>query len=122
MGDELKLSVTVKEHGRSLHRISEWLSAVSHSVSPAPRRDLAKGGHISAKSVLRVALGIVFVISGVAKMRDIYGFSNIVSGYGILPDSLVVPVSIIIPFAEFISALILMDNYHMKVSSFVLLG
>jgi len=75
------------------------------------------GTGISVRFVLRVISGIVFVVSGAAKMWDIYGFSNVVRGYGILPESLVVPVSIIIPFAEFVLGTMLLMNFYSRTAS-----
>ena len=75
------------------------------------------GTGILVRFVLRVILGIVFIVSGAAKMWDIYGFSNVVRGYGILPESLVVPVSIIIPFAEFVLGTMLLMNFYSRTAS-----
>jgi uncharacterized membrane protein YphA (DoxX/SURF4 family) len=78
------------------------------------------GTGISVRFVLRVISGIVFIVSGAAKMWDIYGFSNVVRGYGILPESLVVPVSIIIPFAEFVLGTTLLMNFYSRAASLLL--
>ncbi len=78
------------------------------------------GTEILVRFVLRVILGIVFIVSGAAKMWDIYGFSNVVRGYGILPESLVVPVSIIIPFAEFVLGTMLLMNFYSRAASLLL--
>lgn len=37
---------------------------------------------------LRLLLGIIFIAASIAKIQDIPGFVNIVTGYGVLPDSL----------------------------------
>ncbi len=71
---------------------------------------------------LRIVIGLVFVVSGLAKMWDIYGFMEIVKSYGFLPESLVVPVSIIIPFVEFALGLMLLLNYRPYSASLLLLG
>lgn len=80
------------------------------------------GTWVSAKSVLRIILGNLFIVSGLAKMWDLYGFSRIVNGYGALPESSVVPVAIIIPFAEFVLALMLLLNFHPRAASLSLLS
>ena len=79
------------------------------------------GTEILVRFVLRVIPGIVFIVSGAAKMWDIYGFSNVVRGYGILPESLVVPVSIIIPFAEFVLGTMLLMSFYSRAASLLLL-
>jgi len=71
--------------------------------------------------LLRKFLGVVFIVSGEAKMWDIYGFSRVVSGYRFLPESLIVPVSIIVPFAEFVFGLMLLLNLNPRVASLSLL-
>ena len=96
MGDRSKVLVARMQHGT-------WLSTLSHQLS--------------AKSVLRIILGNFFIVSGLAKMWDIYGFSNVVRGYGILPESLVVPVSIIIPFAEFVLGTTLLMSFYSRPAS-----
>ena len=80
------------------------------------------GTWVSAKSVLRIILGNVFIVSGLAKTWDIYGFSKIVSGYGVLPEGLVLPVSIIVPFAEFVLGIMLLINFHPRIASLSLLA
>ena len=101
MGDRSKVSMMKMEQRTRL-------SAMSHQLS--------------ARFVLRVIVGFVFVASGLAKMWDIYGFSKIVSGYGVLPEGLVVPVSIIIPFIEFVLGVMVLVNFHVRTASLGLLA
>ncbi len=101
-----------------------WLSIMSHELR------VKWFSKLTTRSILRVILGIVFVVSGAAKMWDIYGFSKIVSNYGVLsrlvgipsgPESMIVPVTIIIPFAEFMLGGMLLVNYHVRAASLSLL-
>ncbi|MGC8898641.1 MAG: MauE/DoxX family redox-associated membrane protein, partial [Bacteroidota bacterium] len=71
--------------------------------------------------LLQRFLGLVFIISGVAKMWDVYGFSEIARDYHILPQAFVIPFSILVPFAEFVLGLMLVLNYLPKISSLTLL-
>ena len=111
MGDRSKVLVARMQHGT-------WLSAFQPEADAPP----AQSHQLSAKSVLRIILGNLFIVSGLAKMWDIYGFSNNVSSYGVLPTSLVVPVSIIVPFAEFVLGIMLLINFHPSIASLSLLA
>ena len=62
-------------------------------------------------------LGALFVASGVAKLWDIYAFSEVVRRYGILPESLVVPVSILVPFVEFVLGVMLLMYFRLRIVS-----
>lgn len=93
----------------------------SPALLGASIRGEERSSSLNLRLALRMLLGIVFVVSGVAKMWDIYGFSKIVSGYGVLSESMIVPVSILIPFAEFILGMMLLLNFHARVASLSLL-
>jgi len=71
--------------------------------------------------LLQKVLGLGFIVSGGAKMWDLYGFSRIVSDYGILPEPLIIPFSVLVPFAEFVLGMMLVLNYLPDISSFPLL-
>ncbi len=79
-------------------------------------------GSGTALVALRVILGVVFVLSGLAKMWDLYGFSQSIASYNILPSALLAPISIIIPFAELVLGLMLTLNYHPRFAVMFLLA
>ena len=74
-----------------------------------------------AVGALRVILGLVFVVAGMAKMWDVYGFVTVVKSFQMLPQSLVVSVSVIIPFAELVFGVMLIMNYRPRLSGLLLL-
>lgn len=76
---------------------------------------------LSAESLLRIVLAIVFIVSGAAKMWDIYGFCEIVGSYGVLPESLNVAVSVLIPFTEILFGGMLISNLHSQTARLSLL-
>ena len=71
--------------------------------------------------LLQRFLGLVFIISGGAKMWDVYGFSKIVRDYHVLPQAFVILFSSLVAFAEFVLGLMLVLNYLPKISSLTLL-
>lgn len=52
---------------------------------------------------VRVALALVFVAAGGAKLADVRGFAEIIHHYGILPVWSVGPVALLLPLAEVIA-------------------
>jgi len=73
-------------------------------------------------SILRVTIGLFFIVSGFLKGIDIGWFIDIVRGYGILPNFLVFVVSVLIPFFEFLFGLMLVLGLWVRFSSFVLIS
>ena len=79
--------------------------------------DIFYGNRITA--VIRIFLGIVFVISGLSKSLDVSGFSKIIINYGIIPGWLAPYPAIILPFLEIILGINLIIGYKIKASSFI---
>ena len=53
-----------------------------------------------AYSIIRIFLGIVFIISGGLKLLDIRSFAQIIDAFAILPDMWITPTAIFIPVIE----------------------
>ncbi|MEA5115201.1 MAG: MauE/DoxX family redox-associated membrane protein [Geobacteraceae bacterium] len=53
--------------------------------------------------LLRLCMAGVFMYSGVIKLLDVNGFANMVSQYGLVPDSLLAPVAIGLPVIELLA-------------------
>lgn len=64
--------------------------------------------------LVRVALGLVFVYSSWAKIADPPAFAEMVWNYRILPDFLVNPVTIVIPWLELLAGLALISGFLRK--------
>ncbi len=72
--------------------------------------------------ILRIFLGILFIYSGVFKIKDIFEFSLIVAKYGIIPEKFVNFFSIILPFFEIFSGFFLLSGIFLKGASFMILS
>ncbi len=72
-------------------------------------------------STLRVFLGLIFVFSGIAKGIDFEWFLGIVRDFGILPDFLVLPVSVLISVLEFSFGLMLLFGIWVRLVSLFLI-
>ncbi|SMF36727.1 MauE/DoxX family redox-associated membrane protein [Desulfovibrio gilichinskyi] len=55
--------------------------------------------------IIRCLLAAVFFYAGVTKLLDTHGFASVISGYGLLPDSLVYLTAVFLPVAEFLIAI-----------------
>jgi uncharacterized membrane protein YphA (DoxX/SURF4 family) len=55
--------------------------------------------------VIRIGLGMLFVWAGWVKLIDPEGFAEIISGYALVPGSLLVPVAIGLPVLEVVAGL-----------------
>ncbi|MDJ0780750.1 MAG: MauE/DoxX family redox-associated membrane protein [Desulfosarcinaceae bacterium] len=57
---------------------------------------------------IRLVLAAIFMISGVSKLADPQSFGIIIAAYGILPEALVMPLSLLLPSLEIVAAVGLM--------------
>jgi len=53
----------------------------------------------------RLAISVVFIWSGVSKLADPQSFAVIIDAYGLIPDSWVLPVSLLLPLIEVIGGM-----------------
>jgi len=58
--------------------------------------------------VLQVVLAGIFLWSAVTKFADVYTFGQILRSYGLLPEGLIKPLAILLPFAELVIGLALL--------------
>ncbi len=52
--------------------------------------------------LMRIVLGLLFIVTSLLKFHNLKGFSVIVASYDVLPKKLVRPLAYIQPFAEFV--------------------
>lgn len=52
----------------------------------------------------RLLLAFVFFYAGAVKIFDQRGFAVVISGYGLLPESLIYPTSVVLPIVEIFTA------------------
>ena len=72
--------------------------------------------------ILEFFLGILFVYSGIIKIKDIFEFSLIVAKYGIIPEKFINLFSIILPFFEIFSGISLILGIFIQGASFMILS
>lgn len=71
--------------------------------------------------LIRIILGLVFVVSGTAKFFDLPTFRDVLQDFGILSNSLLVFVSIAIPCAELVPGLLLLLGLWTRYASAVII-
>lgn len=69
----------------------------------------------------RIALAVVFLFGGVPKVLSPDDFAVIISAYGLLPDTLVYPMALILPLVEIVTAIGLLLNYRWAMITGVIL-
>lgn len=72
--------------------------------------------------LLRLILGLIFVFSGGSKLRYPRIFAEILTGYELLPASMVTLVAVTLPMLELLAGLSLLLNYRRKGTCLVLAG
>jgi uncharacterized membrane protein YphA (DoxX/SURF4 family) len=64
-----------------------------------------KAVHLWTYRLLRVALGAVFIYSGMIKIFDVKGFAQMVSQYNLVPEQLLAPVAFGLPVLEVLAGI-----------------
>ena len=72
--------------------------------------------------VLRVLLGLTFLISGISKFTDLHAFAATIKDFGLVPESIGGALTVVIPSLECISGLMLIVGLWMKFSSGLVMG
>ncbi len=65
-----------------------------------PRRDILFSKKVY--QLVRIALGVVFIVSGGLKMFDIQSFSEVIHAFAILPYGMSYPAAVLIIVSEFV--------------------
>ena len=73
-------------------------------------------------SAIRILLGFVFVVSGIAKFANLNTFAVTVKNFGFVPDSLAGTVAMVIPSFECVAGLLLLLGFWTKISSGMVIG
>ena len=71
-------------------------------------------------TIIRVLLGLVFVWASWDKIFNPQAFAGIIENYKILPDILIWPVAVILPWLEIISGALLISGYMVRGSAFII--
>ena len=62
--------------------------------------------------VLRLILGISFIMASIHKIADPSAFAHIIYGYGLFPNDLINLIAIAVPFLEFVCGLLLVIGVY----------
>jgi uncharacterized membrane protein YphA (DoxX/SURF4 family) len=73
-----------------------------------------------ASFIARLILGGIFIYAGAGKILDPAGFAQAVSNYRILPDLLVNPLALVLPWIEVLSGLSLLLGIWIPGGSFII--
>lgn len=71
---------------------------------------------------LRIILGALFLWTGLSKMPQIEDFARTIDTFNLLPQILILPAAIIIPWVEFLTGLSLLLGFKTRWSACVCLG
>ena len=72
--------------------------------------------------VLRVILGALFLWAGLSKMPQPENFARTIDAFNLLPQILILPTAIILPYVEFLTGLSLLLGFKTRLSACVCLG
>jgi uncharacterized membrane protein YphA (DoxX/SURF4 family) len=70
--------------------------------------------------ILRVGLGGIFVFASLDKILDPVTFTDVVMNYKVLPNSVVPTFSVVLPWLEFITGMLLIIGYAVESASVVI--
>ena len=71
-------------------------------------------------TVLRVSLGVVFLWASYDKILEPESFARILYNYRILPDGLIKPSAIILPWVETVCGIMLITGYMVRGSALII--
>jgi len=87
------------------HRTQDGVLVRSGAL-PRPAPFISKIGFANlAYTIIRIAIGVVFVWSGAIKLMDHRSFAVIIEAYGLIPEATVVPVSLFLATVELLAGL-----------------
>lgn len=70
-------------------------------------------------ALLRIAMGMLFIFSGIFKVIDLDAFGKVIIRYNILPEIIIPYVAIVLPFLELIVGLFLILGFRIKSASLI---
>lgn len=76
----------------------------------------------SLRTIMRVILGLLFIVSALAKVYNFRGFVSVVDSYGFLPGYLVAPIALSVPIIEFVLGTMFLINHSARIAGALLLA
>ncbi len=72
--------------------------------------------------VCRIVIGFIFLYAGMEKISDPAGFARAINNYKLLPFSLINIASLILPWIEVITSILLIFGIRVKENAFIISG
>ena len=70
----------------------------------------------------KILIGLVFILSSVTKVFYPEEFSKAIGSYKMLPETVLFPLAVVIPWLQFICGILLLADVYAKSSAFILSG
>jgi uncharacterized membrane protein YphA (DoxX/SURF4 family) len=85
--------------------MKNFVASSNRSLSDARRPDLARRWLLWSwpYRVVRFAIAIIFLWSGLTKVFDPSGFAGIIQAFGLIPETMVMPVAVVLPLLELLA-------------------
>jgi uncharacterized membrane protein YphA (DoxX/SURF4 family) len=71
--------------------------------------------------LVRSLLGLLFLYAGILKLGDLQNFAAVINDFGLLPETLVWPVAVMLPLVELLAALGLLLDLRGALAALVIL-
>lgn len=78
--------------------------------------------HPGVLAACKIFIGALFIISSITKIPNAAKFAESIANYRILPEFLIMPAAIIVPWVQFLAGVILILDIYAKSSAFILSG
>lgn len=78
--------------------------------------------HPAALAVCKIFIGALFIIASVTKIPDTARFADSISNYKILPEFMLMPMAIIVPWIQLIAGIMIVLDVYARSSAFILSG
>ncbi|MBU4263067.1 MAG: DoxX family membrane protein [Proteobacteria bacterium] len=86
-------------------------------MTALPRIFISSRGYLLVRSLL----GLLFLYAGIMKLGNLQGFGAVIDDFGLLPETLVWPVAVILPAVELLAALGLLLDMRGALSAVVIM-
>jgi putative oxidoreductase len=73
-------------------------------------------------SLLRIALGAVFIVASIDKLRDPGAFATAIANYRLLPYTVVNAIAIVLPWLEVVTGTVLILGIWIRAGTMIVLG
>jgi putative oxidoreductase len=78
--------------------------------------------HPATLAACKISIGVLFILSSVTKIPDTARFADSIANYKILPQVLLMPMAVIVPWIQMIAGILIILDIYAKSSAFILSG